>query len=32
MSPFPFHCVECDEIIEQAFNGVCNDCNKEEEE
>ena len=32
MSPFPFHCIECDEIIEQAFNGVCDDCKKEEEE
>jgi len=27
--PFPFHCIECDKIIEQAFNGVCDDCEED---
>ena len=32
--PMPFHCIECDKPIQQALNGVCDDCkeNKEEEE
>jgi predicted nucleic acid-binding Zn ribbon protein len=36
--PFPFHCIECDKPVPQAFNAVCENCqpianvNKEEEE
>ena len=30
--PFPFHCIECDKLVEQAFNGICDECKKEEEE
>jgi len=29
--PMPFHCIECDKPIQQALNGVCNDCKDEEE-
>ena len=29
--PFPFHCIECDKPVQQAFNGVCDDCRQEEE-
>ena len=29
--PMPFHCIECDKPIQQAMNGVCNDCKDEEE-
>ena len=29
--PFPFHCIECDKPVQQAFNGVCDDCKQEEE-
>jgi hypothetical protein len=28
----PFHCIECDKPVQQAFNGVCNECENEEEE
>jgi hypothetical protein len=29
--PLPFHCIECDKPIQQALNGVCNECKDEEE-
>tara|TARA_R100001082_G_C4300168_1_gene132037 strand:+ start:133 stop:246 length:114 start_codon:yes stop_codon:yes gene_type:complete len=29
--PFPFHCIECNEPVEEAFNGVCDKCKEEEE-
>jgi len=29
--PFPFHCIECDNPVEEAFNGVCDKCKEEEE-
>jgi NMD protein affecting ribosome stability and mRNA decay len=29
--PMPFHCIECDKPIQQALNGVCDDCKQEEE-
>jgi hypothetical protein len=29
--PMPFHCIECDKPISQALNGVCDECNQEEE-
>jgi NMD protein affecting ribosome stability and mRNA decay len=29
--PFPFHCIECDKPVQQALNGVCDDCKQEEE-
>ena len=24
--PMPFHCIECDKPIQQAFHSVCDDC------
>jgi len=30
--PFPFHCIECDKPVKEAFNGICDECKKEEEE
>ena len=30
--PLPFHCIECDKPIQQALNGVCDECKKEKEE
>ena len=24
--PMPFHCIECDKPIQQALNGICDDC------
>jgi NMD protein affecting ribosome stability and mRNA decay len=30
--PMPFHCIECNKPISQALNGVCEDCEKKEEE
>ena len=29
--PLPFHCIECDKPIQEALNGVCNECKDEEE-
>jgi hypothetical protein len=29
--PFPFHCIECDKPVPEAFNGICEDCKNEEE-
>jgi len=29
--PMPFHCIECDAPVRQPMNGVCDDCNQEEE-
>jgi hypothetical protein len=29
--PMPFHCIECDKPIQQALNGICDDCKQEEE-
>ena len=29
--PLPFHCIECDKPIQQALNGICNECKDEEE-
>ena len=30
--PFPFHCIECDKLVDEAFNGICDECKSEEEE
>jgi len=29
--PFPFHCIECDKPINQALNGVCDECKEKKE-
>ncbi len=29
--PMPFHCIECDKPIQQALNGMCDECKQEEE-
>jgi len=29
--PMPFHCIECDKPIQQALNGVCDECKQKEE-
>jgi len=30
--PMPFHCIECDKPIQQALNGICDDCKDEQDE
>lgn len=30
--PMPFHCIECDKPVREAFNGICDDCKEEEKE
>ena len=29
--PMPFHCIECDNPVEKAFNEICKKCKEEEE-
>tara|TARA_R110000824_G_scaffold101838_1_gene241846 strand:+ start:75 stop:188 length:114 start_codon:yes stop_codon:yes gene_type:complete len=29
--PFPFHCIECNKLVKEAFNETCEECKEGKE-